>query len=307
MPVLCLLVFFGLLSVGGGQGEVFRISRVVAVAGEGVERHSLIVDEREEVLLVAAEAIVTEKDVRQVTPDYARPGVLMFDLYEEGGERLRKATAALEPGRERLAYFYQGRLLAAPWLQGKTGAQFMVTGLAEMTLSELMAMADTICQREVSSAAEGATDGPGVERPVDDDELRAGEEETRLEIIFPEGELAAFTTVEEVVAFFEAAKIVDSGQGLSPADLRLLTAMALNLANLAEGKGRGEIRIDCDLLRCLAHQLPDMGLLCRKAMGERVSLLQVRTVLWPYGFEGKALPAPSETLFPRLGPGAGEQ
>lgn len=151
---LCLLIFCAEVSAD----EVFRVSRVVAAAGEGIERMTFKYGDHEEVLFVRREAVVNSADVQEAWAEVV-PSMrcISIRLKPEGAKKMEAATGGMRLGVERMAVIVEGKLVFAPAVQSKLGAQFVIQGFDDRTDDELKELARKIAERPPGV--------PGVEVP----------------------------------------------------------------------------------------------------------------------------------------------
>ncbi|GHC61712.1 protein translocase subunit SecD [Roseibacillus persicicus] len=82
-------------------------------------------------ILVKRRVEVKGSQIKSAFPDFSRPGVMNIVLTKSGGEAMRKYTANIVPGRDRMAHVLDGKVLSAPGFQSKNlGAQFIITGIS---------------------------------------------------------------------------------------------------------------------------------------------------------------------------------
>ncbi len=138
--------------------EVFRVSRIVAAAGEGIERITLEVAEHEEVLFVKKEEVVNSADIQEAWAEIL-PSMrhIAIRLKPEGAKKMAAVTGELELGVERLALIVDGNLESAPVVNGRLGAQFVIEGFDDLTDQQMKELARKIAGRPLEV--------PGVEMP----------------------------------------------------------------------------------------------------------------------------------------------
>ncbi len=84
-----------------------------------------------EPILIKRRVEVKGSQIKEAYPDYSRPGVMNIVLTNVGGEAMRKYTADIVPGRDRMAHVLDGKVLSAPGFQTKNlGKQFIITGIS---------------------------------------------------------------------------------------------------------------------------------------------------------------------------------
>lgn len=82
-------------------------------------------------ILVKRRIEVKGSQIKSAFPDFSRPGVMNIILTDKGGEAMRKYTADVVPGRDRMAHVLDGKVLSAPGFQSKNlGKQFIITGIS---------------------------------------------------------------------------------------------------------------------------------------------------------------------------------
>lgn len=123
------------------HGDILRISKLAAAAGEGAERMVLKVENVEEVLFVEKKALIGVADVKEAIADPANGGQILVKLNEEGGKKLKQASASLRHGLDRLALIVDGRVISAPVVQATLGSSFMINGFKDMEFNDLDALA----------------------------------------------------------------------------------------------------------------------------------------------------------------------
>jgi hypothetical protein len=140
--------------------EIFRVSRVVEAAGDGVERVTFKVLDHEEVLFVKMEAVLNADDVQEAWAEIS-PSMrsLSIRLMPEAAKKLAAVTGEMRLGVERLAVFVEGRPISAPIVNSKLGAQVMIEGFEDRTDEELKELA-----RKMAGRLPGA-EKPGVKVP----------------------------------------------------------------------------------------------------------------------------------------------
>ena len=145
--------------------EVFRVSRVVKAAGEGIERMTFKSGDHEEVLFVEKAAVVSAADVQEAGAEIL-PSMrgISIRLKPEGGKKMEAVTGEMLLGVERLAVVVEGKPVFAPVVQAKLGAEFWIEGFDDLTDEQLNELA-----RKIAGRPPGA---PGVAKP----ELKRPEE-----------------------------------------------------------------------------------------------------------------------------------
>lgn len=84
-----------------------------------------------EPILVKRRVEVKGSQIKEAFPDFSRPGVMNIILTNKGGDAMRKYTADVQPGRDRMAHVLDGKVLSAPGFQSKNlGKQFIITGIS---------------------------------------------------------------------------------------------------------------------------------------------------------------------------------
>ena len=82
-------------------------------------------------ILVKRRVEVKGSQIKEAFPDFSRPGVMNIVLTNSGGDAMRKYTADIVPGRDRMAHVLDGKVLSAPGFQSKNlGKQFIITGIS---------------------------------------------------------------------------------------------------------------------------------------------------------------------------------
>lgn len=131
-----------LLAVAGiCNGDTLRISGLAENAGADAERMVLKNDDAEEVLFVKKEAVLGDADIEQAWPDPTHGNQIQVKLNEEGGRKLKEATAKMRHGQDRLAIIVDGRLVYAPVIQTTIGSSFVISGLKDLSPDELDGLA----------------------------------------------------------------------------------------------------------------------------------------------------------------------
>jgi hypothetical protein len=128
--------------------EVLRVSRIVAAAGEGIERMTFKSGDHEEALFVKKEAVVNSADVQDAWAEVV-PSMrcISIRLKPEGAKKMEAATGAMRLGIERMAVIVEGKLVFAPAVQSKLAAQFVIEGFDDLTDDELKELARKIAGR----------------------------------------------------------------------------------------------------------------------------------------------------------------
>lgn len=152
------LFFFVIAFAAASADEVFRVSRVVAAAGEGVERMTFKAGDHEQVLFVEKEAVLRAADVLNAQADIL-PSMrgISVRLKPDGAKKLEAVTGKMKLGVERLAVFVEGKPVFAPVVHDKLGAQFIIQGFDDLTDDQLKQLAARI--------AGNPPEVPGVEMP----------------------------------------------------------------------------------------------------------------------------------------------
>lgn len=124
-------------------------------------------------ILVKRRVEVKGSQIKEAFPDFSRPGVMNIILTNQGGEAMRKYTADIVPGRDRMAHVLDGKVISAPGFQQKNlGKQFIITGISGGT-SEVERLAQQLMnplenpliveeQRQVSARLGEATIKQGI-------------------------------------------------------------------------------------------------------------------------------------------------
>jgi outer membrane protein assembly factor BamE (lipoprotein component of BamABCDE complex) len=128
-PILAVIF---LIVAGVCSGDTLRISELADGAGEGSERMVLKNEGGEEVLFVKTQAVLGDADVKEAWPDPTFDGQITVKLNEDGGKKLKQATARMQHGRDRLAIIVDGRLISAPVVQATLGSSFVISGFKDM-------------------------------------------------------------------------------------------------------------------------------------------------------------------------------
>lgn len=138
--------------------EPFRISRVVAAAGDGVEEMVYSHEGREEKIFVKKEAVVTDKDVKEAWPGPPREAGISVTLNEAGAAKMAAATSGMEPGRDRMAMIIDGKVISAPVIRSvPLGASMTVSGFDDLDREGLRALAAKISGRPLPAPEEAAS------------------------------------------------------------------------------------------------------------------------------------------------------
>lgn len=138
-----LLLVCGAVINGTVAAESFRISQVVAEAGDGVEEMVYSSKGHEEKLFVKKEAIVTEADVSEAWADPVQELSLSFN--EAGAAKLKAATSGMTPNHDRMAMLVDGKVISAPVVQSvPLSKQLVVTELLDLDHEGLRALAEKI-------------------------------------------------------------------------------------------------------------------------------------------------------------------
>lgn len=207
--------------------EVFRVSRVVEAAGEGIERMTFKSGDHEEVLFVEKAAVVGAADVQEAWPEML-PSMrhLSIRLKPVGAKKMAEVTGEMKPGAERLALIVEGKPHSAPVVQSKLGAQFIIEGFDDLTDEELKELARKIAGRPPGVPV---VEMPELKRPeekresyteVEYQRIKAGREKMgifHLDRVPSEEELAASLrkgmSVDEVVKAFGSPYLSFGGPG----------------------------------------------------------------------------------------------
>lgn len=128
--------------------EVFRVSRVVEAAGEGIERMTFKAGDHEEVLFVEKAAVVGAADVEQAQAEIL-PSTrhISIRLKPDGAKKMSAVTGEMKPGVERLALIVEGKPHSAPRVYDKLGAHFIIQGFDDLTDDQLKELARKIAGR----------------------------------------------------------------------------------------------------------------------------------------------------------------
>ena len=153
-----LLLWFLIAWSPASAEEALRISRVVAAAGEGIERMTFKSGDHEEVLFVEKEAVVSTADVQEAWAEILpSTRCISIRLKPEGAKRMAAVTGEMKLGVERLAVVVDGKPKAALVVQDKLGANFIIEGFDDLTDDHLKELARKIAGRPPAV--------PGVEKP----------------------------------------------------------------------------------------------------------------------------------------------
>lgn len=111
-----------------------RLVREGKAAPEGYTRHIYhYIDYKgkikEEPLFLKDVPVVTEEQVERAGVDPSRPAHLHITLTSRGGMTMKKATSAMELGRDRMAILVRGKVLSAPVVQAILSRTFEISGL----------------------------------------------------------------------------------------------------------------------------------------------------------------------------------
>lgn len=87
--------------------------------------------EREEYLFLGNSPIVTGDCARSAEPDLDHPGSLNIAWNEEACRKLKQASAALRPGKDRIAVVLHGAILSAPVFRGTPSHTTLIPGLGD--------------------------------------------------------------------------------------------------------------------------------------------------------------------------------
>ncbi|MGJ8726085.1 MAG: protein translocase subunit SecD [Roseibacillus sp.] len=124
-------------------------------------------------ILVKRRVEVKGSQIKEAFPDFSRPGVMNIILTNAGGDAMRKYTADITPGRDRMAHVLDGKVISAPGFQSKNlGKQFIITGISGGT-SEVERLSQQLMnplenpliveeQRQVSARLGAATIKQGI-------------------------------------------------------------------------------------------------------------------------------------------------
>lgn len=158
-----LIFSFLIVCAAASANEVFRVSRVVAAAGEGVEQMTFKIGDHEEVLFVKKEEVVNSADIQEAWAEIL-PSMrhIAIRLKPEGAKKMEAVTGGLKLGIERLALIVDGKLESAPVVNGRLGAQFIIEGFDDLTDEQLKELA-----RKIAGRPPGVPDVemPEVKRP----------------------------------------------------------------------------------------------------------------------------------------------
>lgn len=119
--------------------------------------------DHEEVLFVKKEAVVNSADVQEAWAEVV-PSMrcISIRLKQEGAKKMEAATGGMSLGVERMAIIVEGKVVVAPAVQSKLGAQFIIQGLDDLTDDELKELARKIAGRPPGVPG---VDVPEVKRP----------------------------------------------------------------------------------------------------------------------------------------------
>jgi hypothetical protein len=143
----------------GSLAEVLRLSAVVEANGEGIERmvskaHDGI---PERIFFVKKEMIVGDGDVETANVVPGGDGVITVMLTEEGGRKVKKVTAAMRRGVDRMAIILDGELIMAPVVQAVLFRNFVISVGSDQDLGELDNLARRISGRPLRPEGEEPT------------------------------------------------------------------------------------------------------------------------------------------------------
>jgi outer membrane protein assembly factor BamE (lipoprotein component of BamABCDE complex) len=119
------------------SGDTLRISELANAAGDGSERMTLKTKDGEEELFVKTKTVIADGDVKEAWPDPTSGGQISVKLNEDGGEKLKQTTAAMQHGRDRLAIIVDGVLISAPVVQATLGSSFVISGFKDKDFNDL--------------------------------------------------------------------------------------------------------------------------------------------------------------------------
>ncbi len=150
LPMKVLFFSFLIFCAAASADEVFRVSRVVAAAGEGVERMTFTIGDHEEVLFVKKEEVVNSADIQEAWAEIL-PSMrhIAIRLKPEGAKKMEAVTGKLKLGVERLALIVDGKLESAPVVHGRLGAQFIIEGFDDLTDQQMKELARKIAGRPI--------------------------------------------------------------------------------------------------------------------------------------------------------------
>ena len=165
VPMKALIFTLLFACIAASAEDVFRVSRVVKAAGEGIERMTFKAGDHEEVLFVEKAAVVSAADVQEAWAEIL-PSMrgIAIRLKPDGGRKMGGVTEEMEPGKGRLAVVVDGKPVAAPAVHSKLGVNMVIQGFDDLTDEELKELARKIAGRPPGT--------PEVERP----ELKRPEE-----------------------------------------------------------------------------------------------------------------------------------
>ena len=82
-------------------------------------------------ILVERRIKVKGSQIEDAFPDYSRQGVMNIVLTPQGGRAMKKYTANIQPGVDRMAHVLDGEVVSAPGFQSKNlGRRFIINGIS---------------------------------------------------------------------------------------------------------------------------------------------------------------------------------
>ena len=287
MKILSVLIFF--TAVSSCLGGTLRVSKVADKKVENTEQMKLPDEVGAQVLFVEKESLLSDSDVKRAVPNYGLDNVFYVELTNDGSRKLKEATENMIYGRDRLAIVIGGRLTSAPVVQAPLGRELVISNLGN--------------PREVDDLARKMSGRPprpeGVEPPDPNPEAAdGGKEPPILPVIYPPMDLEADNF--DTVAFEEGIKIADPKGGVNVRDLGGLisTTLLLTKASTVNSGPKPTIAADCDFIKALAHNFPEVAPLAKIPNTGRISVESLGDVMSPYIDGNKSWPLKLQTAKP---------
>jgi len=274
MKFLILIILLSSLS----SAQTLQLLEVVPNAGEGIEKMPF----EDGHLFVKTKPIISDPDVETAAPSELNSKDISVRLNPAGGQKLKAVTSRMAPGQDRIALVIAGSIVTAPTVNGVVSRDFILEGLNDLSAEEVDDLARKISARPARKA-KGKLSHIGKFIPP---KKSIPQVPGLLKSAFKNGELPKedWSTRE----LFENLMIPDPAQKVNLADLSLMITIVAQLAS-DQNNHKTEVDPNCDLMKTLAHNFPEVRDLRKIAGKDKIDLNQIHLALEPYRSETKSL------------------